>query len=112
MIPGTADLEQVARQGRLQHLHQKLPRQLLHPAVRGTHIADFDCIQSVLAQEARSCSSCAICLMHGFLHCALAYACQSLWMRLIQRAAARLGWCMSRGVRHEAFTTVLPDQSA
>ena len=50
VIPGTADLEQVARPGRLQHL----PRQLLHPAVPGTHDAAFDCVRYAPAQKARS----------------------------------------------------------
>ena len=112
VIPGTADLGQVARQGRLQHLHQKLPRQLLHPAVLGTHIADFDCIKYVLAQEARSLLILCHLPIARFLHCALAYVCQSLCMLLVKRAAACLGWCTSCGVCHEAVVQALPDRFA
>ncbi len=100
VIPGTADLEQVARQGRLQHLHQKLPRQLLHPAVPGTHDADFDCIQYVLAQKARSLlilcnltyarffAVCSCIRMSELVHAADTESCSTSWMVYVM-------WCMS-----------------
>ncbi len=100
VIPGTADLGQVARQGRLQHLHQKLPRQLLHPAVLGTHIADFDCIKYVLAQEARSLlilchlpiarffALCSCIRMSELVHAAGKESCSMPWVVYIM-------WCMS-----------------
>ena len=104
VIPGTADLEQVVRLGMLQHLHQKLPRQLLHPAVLGIPGAGFDCIHYGLAQKARSllivCHLtpaqflllCSCIRMSELVHAADAESCSTPWMVL---AAVQ---CTSRGL--------------
>ena len=110
MIPGTADLEPVARQGRLQHLHQKLPRQLLHLAVLGIPGTGFDFIQYGLAQKARSLlTMCHLTPAQCFVVCSC--ICMSKLVHADDTESCRTSWMLLAAVQfmHEACTQALPD---